>query len=160
MAFKFDDAKKVAFTILEQLGERTLRRSGDAGLARNIQEMKHTLQNMSDESILNLHESNEEKRDFILMNLYHDLNFLMGQVDTTLTNDTSLRMVEITLSNGLCRMSPFAFAQFAITLIKFEEYALGYRLGTLSLKLLDTVNAQRYTSMVVALVGNFISWVA
>ena len=81
-------------------------------------------------------------------------------IDTKKIAHVSLRMVQITLSNGLCCMSPLAFAQFAIILIKNEEYGLGYRLGTLSLRLLDKINAQRYTSAVVALVGTLVSWVA
>ena len=160
LVFKFMDAKKVAFTMLEQLGESLPRPSDDSGLIANLQEMRNVLQNMSDESILNLQETNQTKRDTLLMNLYHDLNFLFQFVDTKRIADCSLRMVEVTMMNGLCCMSPVAFAQFAIILVKNEDFALGYRLGTLSLRLIEKINAQRYTSAVIALVGHLISWVA
>jgi len=160
LAFKLQDSKRVAFTMLEQLGERIPRPVGDITLAANIQEVKLLLQNMSDESILTMKETETKKRDVLALNLYHDLNFLFQFIDPKRIADTSLRMVQITLSNGSCCMSPLAYAQFAIVLITMGDTGSGYRLGTLALRLLDKINAQRYTSAVIALVGTLVSWVA
>jgi len=160
LAFKLQDSKRVAFTMLEQLGERIPRPVDDITLAANIQEVKLLLQNMSDESILNMKETQTKKRDVLALNLYHDLNFLFQFIDPKRIADTSLRMAQITLSNGSCCMSPLAYAQFAIVLVTMGDTGLGYRLGTLALRLLDKINAQRYTSAVIALVGTLVSWVA
>ncbi|KAL7541595.1 hypothetical protein ACHAXR_011473 [Thalassiosira sp. AJA248-18] len=157
---KYNDSRNVAYMMLQQLGEQLPRSSDDVGLAANIQEMKIILQSMSDESILNMQETNQKKRDIIVLNLYHDLNFLFQMTDTKRIPDVSLRMVQVTLANGLCCMSPLAFAQFAIVLVTNGDATLGYRLGTLGLRLLDKINAQRYTSAVIALVGTLVSWVA
>ena len=70
LAFKFIDSKKVAYTILEQLGEMMPRPSDDVGLTMDIQEMKMILQDMTDDSILNLHETSQKKRDILLMNVW------------------------------------------------------------------------------------------
>ena len=59
----------------------------------------------------------------------------------------------------VCAMSPIVYAQFGCTLVKGGDVELGYRLGTLALRLLDKVKAQRYTSSVISLVGGLISWV-
>lgn len=143
-----------------QLGESLPRPSDDSGLVSNLDGMKVILEGMSDESILNMHETNQKEKDIILLNLYHDLNFLFQFIDPKRIADTSLRMVQITLSNGLCCMSPLALAQFSIVLVTMRETALAYRVGTLALKLVDKINAQRYTSAVIALVGTLVSWVA
>jgi len=138
--------------------------SDNAGLASNIQEMKLKLQSLSDESILNMKETTTQKRDILLLNVYYDLNFLFQFVDTSRIADTSLRMAQITLSNGLCCMSPLAFAEISIVLVTMrdnpENITLGYRVGTIALRLLNKIDATRYTSAVIALVGTLVSWVA
>ena len=146
--------------MLEQLGEMLPRPSNDSGFVANLKEITLILQNMSNESILNMKETNQKKEDILLLNLYYELNFLFYFVDTTRMADASLRMAQITLSNGLCCMSSLAFAQFAIALVTTGDIPLGYRVGTIALRLLDKLNAQRYTSAVIALVGNLVSWIA
>ncbi len=98
--------------------------------------------------------------------MYYDLNFLFQFVDTKRIADTGLRMAQITLSNGLCCMSPLAFAEISLVLVTLKDtvgdVALGYRMGTLALRLLNKteINALRYTSATIALVGALVSWVA
>ena len=160
LRFAFDDSKLVGFTILEKLGERLPRLLHDIGFTADLQEIKRTIETMSDESILNMKETNRKKLDLLLMNLYHDLAYLFNVVDSKRIPDTALRMLQITLSNGLCLMSPTAFALFAGCLVTAKDYTLGYRLGTIALRLLVKTGAQRCTSAVIAIVGHFIQWVA
>ncbi len=47
------------------MGEREPRPSDDAGLATNIQEIKVILQSLSDESILNMKETTQQKKDIL-----------------------------------------------------------------------------------------------
>ena len=140
------------------------RPSSDAGLATNLQEMKLILQSLSDEYFLNMKETTTQKRDILLLNVYYDLNFLFQFVDTSRIADTSLRMAQITLSNGLCCMSPLAFAEISLVFVNMRDNAenitLGYRVGTIALRLLNKIDAIRYTSAVIAIVGGLISWVA
>jgi predicted ATPase len=160
VAYKFQDAMKVACAMLDQLGESMPRPSDDIELASDIEVVKLKLDALSDGEILNMNMTQQEKRDILLLNIYHDLNFVYNFVDSKRIADTSLRMAQITLTNGLSCMAPLAFAQFAIVLVNNGDSSLGYRASTLALRLLDKIHAQRYTSSVIALVGTLVSWVA
>ena len=141
------------------MGERVPRRSDDDGLVKDMKDMEVMLGNRSDESILNMKETDPTRKDVFLLNIYHDLHFLFRCLDPTRIVDASLRMIQITLSNGLCCISPLAFAQFSVLLVT-EDAALGYRISSLALRLLDRIGAKRYASAVILLVGASVSWVA
>ncbi len=160
LKFKFADSKKVAFTVLEQQGERLPRPFDDPELQANLSSLNDLLQSMPDDSIMNMKETNQKKSDILLLSIYFDLSFLFQFVDPSLIADTSLRMAEITLANGLSQMSPVALAQTAIVLVKIGEYSTAYRIGKIALRLLDRVNAKRYQSTVMMLVGGLVAWVA
>ncbi|KAL7538397.1 hypothetical protein ACHAWF_010802, partial [Thalassiosira exigua] len=159
LSLKVVEAKKAALQILEQMGERVPRPSDDDGLVKDMKDMKAMLGNRSDESILNMKETDPTGKDVFLLNIYHDLHFLFRCLDPTRIVDASLRMVQITLSNGLCCISPLAFAHFSILLVT-EDAALGYRISSLALRLLDRIGAKRYASAVILLVKVAVSWVA
>ena len=67
LKFKFADSKKVAFTMLEQQGERLPRPFDDTNLQANLREMNDLLQSMPDDSIMKMKESNQTKRDIRLV---------------------------------------------------------------------------------------------
>ncbi|KAL7554456.1 hypothetical protein ACHAWF_017907 [Thalassiosira exigua] len=156
---KFLEAKKIAFQMLQILGEKVPRRSDDVGLARDLEDMKFMLRSMSDESILNLKESSQTKKDVLSLNIYHDLFYLFHHLDPMRIADISLRMARITMSNGICSMSAVAFAQFSVVLVEFDA-PLAYRVSKLALRFLDRVDARRYTGAVIVMVGTWVSWVA
>jgi predicted ATPase len=160
MSFKFGDAKKVVFQILEQLGERMPRPSDDVGLVKDIEDMKAVLQRMSNDTIMDLKETTPTRKEVLLLRLYHDLYHMLHCVDPKRLADVSLRMVQITLSNGLSCMSALAFAPFSSVLVTTGDAALGYRISSLALRLLDRNGAKRYTSAVFAMVKTSVSWVA
>ncbi|KAL7554455.1 hypothetical protein ACHAWF_017906 [Thalassiosira exigua] len=159
VTFKLMEAKKIAFEMLQILGEKVLRPSDDIGLARDLEDMKFLLKSMSDESILNMGETSQAKKDVLSLNIYHDLLFLFHLIDTKRIADAGLRMARITMSNGLCSMSAVAFAQFSVVLVEFDA-PLAYRLSKLALRLLCRTDTQRYTSAVIVMVGTGVSWVA
>ncbi|KAL7534218.1 hypothetical protein ACHAWF_004756 [Thalassiosira exigua] len=160
LALKFAESKKFALQVLSLLGERVPRPSDDIGLLAELEGIKFRLRGMSDESILNLPQANQTRKDALLLNLYNDLTFLFQSTNTKQLVDVGLRMVQVTLSNGLSCMSPLAFTHFSNTLVMGGETTLGHRVSRLALKLLDRVDAKRYTSAVISLLGVGVSWVA
>jgi predicted ATPase len=158
VSFNLVEAKKAAFEMLNILGERVPRPSDDKRLAADLEAMKFVLDGTSDESILNSKEADQTWKDVLSLNLYHDLLFLFLYLEPMRIADISLRMVQITLSKGLCCMSPVAFAQFSVVLVT-EDAELAYRVSKLALRLLDRADARRYTGAVIALVATGVSWV-
>jgi predicted ATPase len=54
-----------------------------------------------------------------------------------------LRMMRLTLKNGLCKFSPFAFATFGMLLAAIGEHKEGYEFGRVALKLHDHLEDSR-----------------
>ncbi|KAL7551904.1 hypothetical protein ACHAWF_015133 [Thalassiosira exigua] len=146
--------------MLDQLGERMPRLNDDDGFAKDVEVMKAMFESKSDESILNMKETDQGKRGVLLLNLYQDLCILLTFTDAKRVADVGLRMTQISMSNGLCCMSPVALAQFASVLVNVGDAALGYRVNRIALRLLNRIDAKRYTSVVAYLVGTWVSWVS
>jgi len=117
-----------SFGILLQLGEPKLTPLGDCKL--NVQAMNNLLQGMADISIYNL-EMNNTKKTITLMKLYANLAHNLLFLDPSLIGATSLRMVELTLREGLCALSPLAFSFYGQVLASIEKLDLACRLGML-----------------------------
>ncbi|KAL7546921.1 LOW QUALITY PROTEIN: hypothetical protein ACHAWF_011795, partial [Thalassiosira exigua] len=158
MSFKFVDAKKVAFRMLEQFGERVPRPSDDVGLVKDMEDMKAVLQRMSNDTIMDLKETTPTRKDVLLLKLYHDLYVVLHGVDPTRLADPSDG------SNHLVEWSKLhvapCIAQFSDMLVATGDAALGYRISSLALRLLDRIGAKRYTSAVFSMVKATASWVA
>jgi hypothetical protein len=82
-------------------------------------------------------------------------------LEPSFTPAVSLRMVQLTLVEGITDMSSLAFASFGPTLLAFGDPThQGYRLGKLSLRLVDKMNATGCKANVNMLVQEFIAWVS
>ena len=120
---------KSLFDTLAKLGEQPLRDIDDIVLKADIMKMNEIIRNTSDESILNLHENKAKKINTTLeiySNLYHVLHF----VKPSLIRAVSLRMVELTMNNGLVSLSPLALGYFGEVLVANDSVKEGCRLGT------------------------------
>ena len=114
--------------ILAKLGEQPLREISDDTLQADMMKMNEILRNTPDESILNLHE-NKAKKIIITMKIYLNLGHVLHFVKPSLIGAASLRMVQLTMSNGLALSSALAFGYYGEALVANGSVKEGCRLG-------------------------------
>jgi predicted ATPase len=160
VSMELHEAKRLAYEILEDLGEELPRPFGDPSLRADIHAMGYNIAVVSDEAMLGLERTNIPKVVF-LMGLYNELLVVLQLLEPSFTPAVSLRMVQLTLVEGITDMSSLAFASFGPTLLAFGDPThQGYRLGKLSLRLVDKMNATGCKANVNMLVQEFIAWVS
>ncbi|EJK67626.1 hypothetical protein THAOC_11316 [Thalassiosira oceanica] len=159
-ASKIQESQQLSYSILQQLGESLPRERGDSDLLAEIDSMRTKVLNMPDESIINMKESTRKEKDMLLLGLYSNLIVVMNDQNPKRMDDICLRMMEITVVNGLCALSPLSVALFALVLVSTGDIELAYRLGRLALRLTEKANGQRFLSEVAFFVGGCVSWVS
>ena len=112
---------------LSKIGEQPLRDISDNTLHTDMMTMNEIMRNTSDDYILNLHE-NKEKKNIITLKIYSNLGVL-HLAKPSLLGALTLRMVELTITNGLVPSSPFAFASYGGVQAATGNIAEGCRLG-------------------------------
>ena len=127
----FNDAIASAVKILETLEESPPRRWGDPDLAVDISIINARLKKITDEDIINAGEvdPSNAKRFVTLMKIYKLLGHCFHFTEQSFFGANALSMVHLTLENGLCAMSPIAFANYGEFLASIGELDLGVRLG-------------------------------
>ena len=113
---------------LSKLGEQPLRDISDNTLQTDMMTMNKTLRNTPDESILNLPE-NKEKKNIITLKIWSILYHVLHFVKPSFLGSVSLRMVKLTMNNGLVSSSPLAFAYYGEVQAATGNIAEGCRLG-------------------------------
>ena len=116
------------FDTLLQTGEELPRSVGDAKLSSDMQVTNDSLQKISDDYVLNLQQTNK-KKIITVQKIYYNLADLLNFTQPSLICAVSLRMVELTLSEGLTPYSPLAFACYGQMLMGSGNLAEGCRLG-------------------------------
>ena len=101
---------------------------GDAKLISDMQVTNDSLQKISDDYVLTLQQTNN-KKIITLQKLYSNLADLLHFIKPSLICAVSLRMVELTLLEGLTPSSPLAFAYYGQMLVVSGNLAEGCRLG-------------------------------
>ena len=120
-----------SFDTLLPAGEELPRSMGDAKLSIDMQATNGALQRMADDYVLNMQQTNN-KKIITLQKIYSNLADLLHFIKPCLIGAVSLRMVELTLSEGLTPYSPLAFACYGQMLMVSGNLAEGCRLGTSS----------------------------
>ena len=123
---RIKESTERTFSILAQVGEELPRPHSDE-LKNGISAMNRTLENMSDDSILNMEAANDADTGIVLKlysRLLISLNF-----DASLKAAISLRMVDLTMQSGLSSTSPIAFASYGGLLMNIGSITEGCRLG-------------------------------
>ena len=87
------------------------------------------MRNTPDDYILNLHE-NKAKKITITLKIYSNLCHVVHLINPSLVGAVSLRMVELTMNNGLDSSSPLAFVHYGEVLLALGSVKEGCRLGT------------------------------
>jgi predicted ATPase len=154
------EAKRLSYEILQQLDEELPRVATDPGLDEDWQVMGKNIAVVSDEAILGF-EQNHSSMAIFLMSLYNELLVVFHLSEPALLRSVVLRMVQITLLDGLCDYSPVAFAAFSQFYLRQEEQdpVRGYRLAKLSLRLVDNLNATACKANVNYVAQEFAAWV-
>jgi len=125
---------------------RTLQQYTDEDIICNMQEnqmkISIALQKLSDVDITRNRKSNDSpnymrgqqmKRNIILQDLYSKLAQILHYVDPSLISGAALRMVELTLSEGITPSAPLAFAYYGESLLVTDNITEGCRLGKLKM---------------------------
>ena len=113
---------------LSKIGEQPLREISDNTLQADMMKMNEIMRNTSDDYILNLHE-NKAKKIIIAMKIYSSLGHMLQLAKPSLVGALTLRMVELTITNGLVPSSPLAFALYGGVQAATGNIAEGCRLG-------------------------------
>ena len=114
---------------LSKIGEQPLRDISDNTLHTDMMTMNEIIRNTSDDYILNLHE-NKAKKIIITLKIYSNLCHVVHLINPSLVGAVSLRMVELTMNNGLDSSSPLAFVHYGEVLLALGSVKEGCRLGT------------------------------
>ena len=123
-----EQSMKSSLDTLAKLGEQPLRDMSDDTLKADMMKMNKILQNTPDDSILNLHES-KAKKIITTLKIYSNLCHVLYFAKPSLIVAVSLRMVELTMNNGLTFSSPLAFGYYGQSLVANGSVKEGCRLG-------------------------------
>ena len=118
-----------SFDTLSKLGEEPLREISNATLKTDMLAMNKILRSMPDDSILNMQAQNKNKKLIATFNLYANLAHVLHAVKPSLLCAVSLRMIQITIQNGLGPSSPLSFVHYGSVLIAAGNVHEGCRLG-------------------------------
>ncbi|EED88850.1 hypothetical protein THAPSDRAFT_264262, partial [Thalassiosira pseudonana CCMP1335] len=159
VSMKLQEAKALAYDVLNHLGEEMPRPFGDSSLIADIQEVNQTLSSMSNEEILGMRKTNPSRVIFLLR-IYNELLIVLQLSEPSLFPSVSLRMVQIALAEGITDMLPTALANFGAALLASGDPLQAFRLGKLSLQLIHKMNATGCEATVNIVVQGFIAWVS
>ena len=113
---------------LSKLGEQPPREITDTTLHTDMQTMNEILRNTPDELILNM-QKNDAKKIVSIMSLAKILCDVLPFAKPSLIGAVSLRMVELTMTNGLVPSSPLAFTYYGSAVVALGNFSEGCRLG-------------------------------
>ena len=119
---------EASFRILTEFGEDLPHAAGDEKLSTDIDQIIHVLQSISDDFIFRMHEC-RDKAMVTLVNVYIELAHVLHYCRPWQVGSVSLRVVELTLKNGLSTKSPLAFAHFGGVLVTVGRINKGCQLG-------------------------------
>ncbi|EJK76500.1 hypothetical protein THAOC_01734, partial [Thalassiosira oceanica] len=142
---QLDESREVSSAILKQMNER----------------MKFRLEKMTNEQVLSMKLSKNQDRDKFLLDVYISLVAVMQQSkssDRRRFPDLGLRMMEITLSNGLTPASGMAFTVLSAVFASAGKADLAYKLAKIALRLSDKFDSNRYRGRASLGLGGFVAW--
>lgn len=157
---KVSDAKRIAFTVLERLGEAPPREIGEPSLNVDMNSTVKMLQNTPDHFILKMKASPSSQQNILLLEIYYALmQILLELGNPKKMPDVALKMLETTMKHGYCALSPLAFAVFSTTLAQLGHNSLAYRISILAKKLVNRPLSQRYASGVAMTTAVRVDWI-
>jgi len=158
---QLDESREVSSAILKQMNEREPRQFINPLVAISLIKMKFRLEKMTNEQVLSMKLSKNQDRDKFLLDVYISLVAVMQQSkssDRRRFPDLGLRMMEITLSNGLTPASGMAFTVLSAVFASAGKADLAYKLAKIALRLSDKFDSNRYRGRASLGLGGFVAW--
>ena len=123
--------------------------------------MKFRLEKMTNEEVMSMKLSNNQDRDKFLLDVYTNLVTVLRQSkssDRRRFPDLGIRMMEITLSNGLTPASCMAFTVLSAVFASAGQADLAYKLAKMALRLSEKFDSNRYRGRSSIGLGGFVAW--
>ncbi len=153
---RFVEAMETFLMIMNGAGEPALLPVHE--ITSDMKAMSAVMDGLTNAALLSL-STMKRKRTISLMNIYCDFAQILLFVDPTLSPAISLRMMQITVEEGLCSKSPIVFSRFAQSLLLCNEIGLSIRFGRLAMKLLEREDAAECSPSVYS-ASYYVLWLA
>jgi len=153
----YRESLKSMFEILRYSGEEELRPLESNIVRSKLHGMNTLFQNRTDQDVLDMNITNN-KKIITLLKVYELMGPLFHYTMPELLAAASLRMVELTMENGLSPMAPMAFAFYGEVLAADGNLVDACRLGRLALKLIGKESLSAQKSGVILVVYTTTLW--
>ncbi|KAL7487783.1 hypothetical protein ACHAW6_013360 [Cyclotella cf. meneghiniana] len=137
---KISEALKEGYTILSRLGEDIPNDLSMDALDQHIKQTQSLIRGVSENDILN-YRLIKNKRTLAAMKFLAQLESITMMVKPSVHPFVTLKMVQLTMSNGLSPVSPVGIAYFGSLLANRGNIQLGYRFTLLAKALLEKLDA-------------------
>lgn len=135
---RFTEAIEAFLVMLNEAGEPTLRPF--SSIQDDMKAMNSVMTGLEDETLLSL-STIKRKKTITLMSIYCEFGQMILFVDPIIAPTVTLRMMQITIEEGLCSKSALVFSRYAQTLFASNHIGLSVRFGRLAMKLLERIDA-------------------
>ena len=123
--------------LLQLLGSPLPKKTGVSNVLYNFVTTKRLIQRKKTKDLLNL----PPLRDVNVLNIMRILNFITLFAWSANKSDTLvlsiLKMIKITIQDGVCEYSPFAFASYSSMLGGMGDHAAAFEYGAVALELVE-----------------------
>jgi predicted ATPase len=153
---RMEEAISLGLEILRQIGESISQHPSTFSTIVELAKTKRVLKGRKGHELLTLHEMTDDRK-VVAMRLLNSIAFFAWHSDRNdVLTFTFLRMTKITLTFGLCKFSPFAFAAFGMLLGVLGDIQQAYDFGTLALQLLEKARTRECNSSTQLIVFGFL----
>jgi len=151
------DAIRTLLSVVNLLGENLSLNTSQEAMKKEIGKTMQLLSMQTEESMLNMKAMNDTDK-LKVMKFLHLLLFYMFTARSKCFPVVVCRVVQISLSHGVCKESALGFAAYGIILCgPVNMFRLGYRYGTLALNIIERFEAKEYAAKVLCSVWGAIN---
>mmetsp|Transcript_22604 Transcript_22604/g.49001 ORF Transcript_22604/g.49001 Transcript_22604/m.49001 type:complete len:889 (-) Transcript_22604:208-2874(-) len=144
--------------VLAQLGETLPEHVDNTLYAEEVELVKRSLMDLSEDDLLNLPLMTDERK----LACMQFMNIVMSAaycVEPLLSPILVFRMVRLSIDHGVCNISTFAFGLYGAWLVSAvnSDFEGGYRMGFLAISLMNRLEANEFIPRVYTSVYGFIN---
>jgi predicted ATPase len=153
---RLDEGINTGTEVLSLIGERLPRRPGMMKVLVELAKTKRAIKGRKSRDLSSL-PMIKEARPIATMRILGSIAlFAWHSHNNNLLTFVFLRMTRVTLTQGLCKYSPFAFAAFGMLLGALGDTMQAHEFGTLALQLLSKAKTKDCTCSTQLIVGIFV----
>lgn len=153
----FEGAKQIEST-LSQLGEALPEQSSSSEILNSVEEMLETLASYSVSELKDLKRMNDSVKKTTMLFL-KQLNLCYFNINPEKQPIVTTKMIQLTLSHGMCETSPLAFALFGSMLGKLGNIEKGYQYTKLAKQLVEENTFYESSGVVLASASQLLCYV-